>query len=188
MYISFHKDLNWEKYGQSIEDEKKLPFKMSQLYVSKMQHIKRFLLDYVVNSLWGIACGVFLFYQWYMFEYDNGISHSSGITLNSDAYGVFLLLSVSICADIWIARWIRSWDWLYIAITIFSLFWIPFDLWREQSMPKSKVTGAIYRHMIGSLIFDLNVLLFVAVCMIPYMFIVRWRMVVLEPHLYAVHI
>ena len=159
---------------------------MSQLYISKKNHISRFLVNYLGNSLWGITVGFFMFYQWTMFEENNGISNADGIVLNSDAFALWMLYSVSICADLWIVRFIRSWDWLYISIVIFSVFWIPFDFWREESMQASKVTGAIYRHFIGSMIFNLNVLLFVAVCMLPYVFVVRWRMVVLEPELYAV--
>lgn len=45
-----------------------MPFKMSQLYISKKNHIKRFLVNYLGNSLWGIAVGFFMFYQWTMFE------------------------------------------------------------------------------------------------------------------------
>jgi len=38
-YVSFHKDIDFKKYGSSIEAEKNLPFKMSEMYVSRGKHI-----------------------------------------------------------------------------------------------------------------------------------------------------
>ena len=77
-WIVFHKDVNYSKYGTNEEDEKKMPFKMSELYVSRNAHISRFLLDYICNTCWGLVCGIFMYFQWYILESNNGIRGSDG--------------------------------------------------------------------------------------------------------------
>jgi hypothetical protein len=66
-YVALHKDIDFSEYGRSIEDELKLPFKMAHLYVSRKQHVGRFLADYLCGTIWGILCGAFMFYQLIMF-------------------------------------------------------------------------------------------------------------------------
>lgn len=61
-YIVFTSDLNFRKYGTSIEAEDNMPFKLSEMYKSRMLHIKRFVTDYIANTIWGILCGVFLWH------------------------------------------------------------------------------------------------------------------------------
>ena len=61
-YVVFTSDLNFRKYGTSIEAEDAMPFKLSEMYKSRMLQIKRFLTDYIANTIWGILCGVFLWH------------------------------------------------------------------------------------------------------------------------------
>ena len=61
-YVMFTSNLNFRKYGSSIEAENLMPFKLPEMYKSRMLHIKRFLSDYVVNACWGFLCGVFLWH------------------------------------------------------------------------------------------------------------------------------
>jgi hypothetical protein len=185
LFVTFHKDINFDKYGRTLEDEQKLPFRMSEMYVSRNQHIGRFFKDYLANAVWGIVVGVFVFYQWLMFESNNGIGLANGWVLNSDAWGVHLLLVLPIVADLYILRFVRHWDWLFVAITVFSVFWIPFDLWREQGMASSSVRQTIFPIFLSSPVYLLNVLLSISVIMLPYYVIGRWRTVVLESKLYS---
>ena len=74
-----------------------------------------------------------------MFESRSAIRGSDGQILQSDALGVFMLLSVTFMADLWIFRHYRHWDWLMWFVFFFAIIWIPVDFWRENSLPKSKV-------------------------------------------------
>jgi hypothetical protein len=107
------------------------------------------------------------------------IAGENGLVLGADAFGVFCIISCALIADLWILRHIRHWDWLQVFLLTFSLFWIPFDLWKEQSMVTSKVTGLIYP-LLAEPVYSLNIALIVAVTLLPLWVSNRWRMVVVE--------
>ena len=184
-YVVIHKDIDFAEFGASIEAEQKLPFKMAQFYTSRKNHVGRFLSDYLIGIAWGILCGVFMYYQYSMFQQTGGIGFANGQILSADAFGVYIIVVGSLIADIWIMRYIRCWDWLQVLVFIFSVFWIPFNLWREESLRGSSVTGAIFGLMLASPVYLLNIALTVGVAMLPFLFTRRVRTVILEPHLYS---
>jgi len=100
-------------------------------------------------------------------------------------FGLFYSVMTAIVSDLWIMRYIRHWDWFQVFIFFFATFWIPFNLWREGSLPGSKLRGAIYTLILKSRIFWLNMIFSIGLFMLPYWLIRRYRVLFLEPRLYA---
>jgi hypothetical protein len=61
-----------------------------------------------------------------------------------DCFGIFMIIVGSIVSHTAILRYIRHWDGMYIGWFIFGIVWIPFNLWREQTMHDSRVRDAIW--------------------------------------------
>jgi magnesium-transporting ATPase (P-type) len=54
-YVAFAQDVSFRKYGQSNEDEAKMPYKLSEMYVSSKNQISRFFSDFFYLSLFGFV-------------------------------------------------------------------------------------------------------------------------------------
>lgn len=109
------------------------------MYASKMKQIKLFGVDYIFLTIWGMISGGFMYVVWYMFERQGGILKQDGTTTDLESFGVFNVMITSIIAHLIILRQIRHWDLIYLGAFLFSVFWIPFDLWNEGAIPDSRV-------------------------------------------------
>ena len=61
-YMPFNQNISFAKYGIGDEAESKMPFRMTQIYVSQMKQIKMFLIDYTFLVVWGFCCGAFTYF------------------------------------------------------------------------------------------------------------------------------
>ena len=156
------------------------------MYVSKMQQTKKFVVDYIFLTIWGIISGAFMYLAWYEFEKRGGILRHDGITTDIESFGVFNVTVGSLIAHLIILRYVRHWDAIYIGWFAFSFIWIPFDLWNEGSIPTSRVYNSVGSYMLLTAPFDLNIVIVCAVTMLPLVLTRMRRVYWLEPHLYCV--
>ena len=68
-YAAFCQDVSFRKYGQSYEEEDKLPYRLSKMYVSSKKQIERFFSDYVYLTIYGFFVSYLEYCLWYNFEY-----------------------------------------------------------------------------------------------------------------------
>jgi len=186
LYVPFNQDVSLSKYGRSLEAEAKAPFSLSAMYISRMTQTKLFLQDYICLNLWGFASGAVMYYIWYMFERSGGILNQNGDITDLESFGVFNVTITSVVAHIIIIRYIRHWDPVYTFCFLFSIAWIPFNLWDEGSMPESRVQGAMYSYMFANGPYVLSMLLIITVICMPLVLTRFRRTYWLEPHLYCV--
>ena len=75
---------------------------------------------------------------------------------------------------------------MYTFWFVFSIIWIPIDLWNETVIPESRVYQSIGPYMFLNAPFILTLLFVVGVIMFPLIITRARRTVWLEPHLYSV--
>lgn len=184
-YVSFNQQVSFYKYGTGYEAEAKLSFTLDKLYVSLMEQSGNFIMDFIFLSIWGFLCGMFMYFTWYMFERSGGMLNADGITTDIESFGVFNVTVISIIAHTNIMRYVRHWDPWYVFWFIFSIIWIPFNLWNETIIPESRVRGSIGSHMFFNLSYVLNMLMVVSVIMVPLIITRLRRTNYLEPNLYT---
>jgi len=109
-----------------------MPFKLSEMYVSMRKSANRFVQDYIAIIIWGILGGAFAYFVWSEFYVAGGILNADGVLPDSNIYGAFICTVAALVAHWTILRFIRHWDVFYLCWWIFSIFWIPFDLWNED--------------------------------------------------------
>ena len=185
-YPSFDQSLSFDKYGRGDDAESKMPFKLTKMYVSVMKQVKNFLYDYAFLVVWGYSCACFLYFQWREFEKHGGILGIDGYTTDMESFGVYVVTITCIIAHADILRYVRHWDVIYLFWFLFSIIWTPFNLWKEESNPDSRVRGAIGLYMFYKVAFDLNMLFICALIMMPLILIRFRRTFWLEPELYCV--
>lgn len=151
-----------------------------------MQQSKRFVFDYIFLTIWGIISGGFMYIVWFMFEKQGGILKEDGATTDVESFGVFNVIIMSLIAHLIILRQIRHWDLVYLGFFLFSIFWIPFDLWNESAIPDSRVYKSVGSYMLWTAQFDLSIVLVCAVIMLPLVLTWLRRTYWLEPDLYCV--
>lgn len=127
-----------------------------------------------------------MYIVWWMFEKQGGILNEDGVTTDLESFGVFTVTITSLIAHLIILRQIRHWDLVYAGLYLFSIFWIPFDLWKENGIPDSRVYKSVGSYMFWTASFDLSILLACAVIMLPLVLTWLRRTYWLEPDLYCV--
>ena len=138
-FVSFHQEVSFHEYGKGYEAEAKLPFKMDKLYVSLLEQSSNFVTDFICLSVWGFLSGMFMYFSWREFEKSGGVLNQDGVTTDVNTFGVFNVTIVSIIAHLIILRYVCHWDPWYIFWFLFSIVWIPFNLWNEGIIPESRV-------------------------------------------------
>lgn len=184
-FVPFNQDVSFDKYGRGIQAESKMPFAMPEMFKSRMTQANKFVSDYVCIMLWGFLGGGFMYLCWAMFERNGGILGIDAVVTDTWSFGVFIITITSIVAHLTILRFVRHFDLMYVFWFVFSIIWIPFNLWDEQSIAASPVHASIGAYMIKRGPFVLNTVLVCAVVMIP-LVLARHRRYWIEPHLYCV--
>lgn len=61
-YVVFEIDVSFRKYGYSLAAEKKLPYTMSQMYLSSFKEASEFLRTYASYMVYEFVCSAVIYY------------------------------------------------------------------------------------------------------------------------------
>ena len=82
-------------------------------------------------------------------------------------------------------RYIRHYNRTMTFVVVVSFLMIPLAFWYENRMPRSKVYKAIFQEMLASPILILNLILTLALTMLPFIIVRKWKTIIKEPKFFA---
>lgn len=166
-YSVFDQEVSFKDYG-TIEKEKKLPFKMAELfaYTRKFINRSRFLKLIFLVNIYSIACGILIWIVWDQND-RNYMMDSNGQLPGVYSYGVFITMCVVISHHCMVAMNTRNWGTFLTGWACFSISMLPFTLWLAQILKKSATYRSTYRHILSNPTFWMMVLVTAFLIVLP---------------------
>lgn len=185
-YSVYDQEVSFKDYG-TLEKEKKLPFKMSDLYAYTRTFIdrSRFIKLVIVTNIYSFVMGTVIWAVWDRADYE-GIFMPDGQSYGLYSYGVFMTMCVVLSHHATVVINTRNFGTYLSMWALISISLLPFTLWISQLVPNSLTLKSTYRTILA----DWNIWLMVFVTtffvVLPLYINKRWIQVIRYPQFYKV--
>lgn len=124
-----------------------------------------------MNGTYAICCGMFIFMIG-MFGYSSDLGE--GKQADRMTYGVWAVSAQVILFHVMLALITRDWNCILVFFFIFSCLNLPLTQWGNNSMESSWVYKAVFGQIIPAVSINLEIVLCVVACALPFMLWLRY--------------
>jgi len=180
-YSVYDQEVSFKDYGTE-EKEKKLPYKMADLYAYTRKFINRRRFFYVVLALnlYSFIAGAIIWAVWDACDRE-GMFTQAGQSFGVYTYGIFITMTVVISHHFTVMINVRNFSTWLVGCGLFSISMLPLTLWLAQIIDKSKTFKSTYRTILAGSNLWLMALVTALFVVMPLYINKRWLQVVKYP-------